>query len=259
MRKNTWLLTSVLILTFLGSSVNCSSDLGKAHMESAVNMMKMLPSDASGLDSTDLRMIRSDADLANMWSYLQSEASYVENVDIMATVSKPRLSLRRGSQVAEYITELNRTCNETYEYKGIKIWKDKYYYVTFINSIGISGSEETVRRCIDVVKGDEASLYDKVEDIVDLMPNGYMLAVVNWDATHGNDSESYLYEGMLTMGYSVANEGDNDRETTILKFRGFDAAQQYTEKMKERGLPSIITQDGVFVTEVVIKPNIWSE
>ena len=256
MRKNTWLLTSVLILTLLGSSASCSSDSGKAHMESAVNMMKMLPADASGFDSTDFRAIRYDDDLAHYWSYLQSEVSYIENLDIMATVSKPHLSLRRGSQVTEYITELNQTCNETYEYKGIKIWKDKYYYVTFINGIGISGSEETVRRCIDVVKGDEASLYDKVEDIVDLMPGGYTLAV--WDATNGNESESYLYEGMLTVGYSVANEGANDRETTIRKFRDFDAAQQYTEKMKEIGLTSV-TQDGVFVTVVVIKPNIWSE
>jgi hypothetical protein len=199
----------------------------------------------------DVYKIRTDEKLASLRGYLDEESIHLIPFDLfdecegLGFAMDNELGLVKMSISLDSMIESEST--GMYEYGGFSVWTDQYYSMVLIDGIYISGSDEYIRACIDVVNGETGSLYDKVEDVVDRLPDSYTLNV--WFV----DNEYHLDDGLLMQAVSSSIQGENFVETEVYKLNSVEAAQQYNDfsgsYYEEYANPDV-TRDGVFVTVV---------
>ena len=256
MRNAVRFLTVILVLATIVSVAGCSSGSKSvaAGKDRAVSMMQILPADTSNFSFLDTYMLQTDKNLSADWEYMK--VSYFGNNSISekfnGVVYTDELSVFEGDFTLDQF--MGNTSNGSYNYGGFKISTSTYNTsVVMINSSAVTGYDYDVRRCIDVVNGNESSFYDNedVKAIMNLLPSGIELAI----QVMNNSSSSEEPIGSLVEGASWIKSGNYYMETQVYQFNSSDTAQQYVataSNMSEDGTMRIDrTQNGTFVTEVM--------
>lgn len=213
--------------------------------EGAIDIMKKIPSDTGIFIVMDVKTFRDDSDLSELYNNSSSSIEEIlgdlnEYQDAVNTYSMVMLEENEESSGGMlYIIEgsfdlsimeskLNDQDYSTSDYEGITIWEqqDEYYtlYIALLGKLFIIGDEDSVKRCIDVIKKGEASLYDNQDfrHIIDRLPSGSMMMF-------GTDEFSLFMglevEGLVVNGMSMAKKDSNTMNSTgIFKFTDSDAA-----------------------------------
>jgi hypothetical protein len=250
----------VIALVTIVSVVGCSSgskEIAPAKAR-AVSMMQMLPSNITAFSFFDKYALTTNKNLSSEWSYYNENYfgfgndSLSNSINGLCVVYPNNIVMYEGDFTLDQF--MGSDTNGSYNYGGFNVRYGAYNSsVVLINNTAITGADEDVRNCIDVVNGNESSFYDNenVKAIVDRLPVGYEMDL----GYVGNESSSENISGLLLEGVSVAKSGDNDIETDIYQFNTSDAAQQYvataSNVSKDGTMQIARTQDGVFVTEVI--------
>jgi len=256
MRNAVRFLIVVLTLATIVSVAGCSSGSKSiaAGKDRAVSMMQMLPAYTSNFSFLDTYMFQTDENLSSAWAFIKGyylgNTSFSERINGM--VSTDELSIFEGDFTLDQF--VGKTGNGSYNYGGFKITTSTYNTsVVMINSSAVTGYDYDVRRCIDVVNGNESSFYDNedVKAIMNLLPSGLELAI----QVMNNSSSSGEPIGSLAEGASWTKSGADYAETKVYQFNSSDIAQQYVataRNVSEDGTMNIArTQNGAFVTEVM--------
>jgi hypothetical protein len=249
-------LAVILTLATIVSVVGCSSGsksiaVGK---DRAVSMMQILPADTSNFSFLDTYMLQTDKNLSSDWEYMK--AYYFGNDSLSekfnGLVYTDELSMYEGDFTFDQF--MGNRSNGYYNYGGFKISMSTYNTsAVMINSNAVSGYDYDVRRCIDVVNGNESSFYDNdgVKAIMHLLPSGIELAI----QVMNNSFSSEGPIGSLVEGASWIKSGNHYVETQVYQFNSSDTAQQYvataSNVSKDGTMHIDRTQNGVFVTEVI--------
>ena len=242
------------------SVAGCSS--GTKEIASAkdrfMSMMQMLPSNVSEFTFFDVYALRTDENLSSEWSYYNDNIfgfgndSVSNNINGLCMVYPSNIWMFEGDFTLDQL--MGSAANGSYNYGGFNVLYTAYNSsMVLINSTAINGDDEDVRSCIDVVNGNESSLYENenVKAILDRLPTGFV-----FDVQIVNNVSAAENIGLLLEGGSMAKSGDNDIETAVYQFNTSDAAHQYVAtagNVSKDGTMQIAsrTQDGVFVTEVL--------
>ncbi len=246
-------LTVVLALASVVSIIGCSSGSqgGMSNNAEAVQMMKMLSENISDFTYMDVYKIRTDEKLASIKGLLDEESIHLIPFDLFDECEGLAFAMDNGLCLAKMSISLDsmieRESTGMYEYGGFSVWTSQYSSTILIEGIYVFGDDEDIRACIDIVNGQTGSLYNKMEDVVDRLPDSFSLST--WVV----DNEYHLEDGLLMQAFSDSIQGENSIHTEIYKFNSLDAAQQYNDfsgsYYDEYANPDV-TRDGVFVTAV---------
>ncbi|MFC2027687.1 hypothetical protein ACFLU3_03260 [Chloroflexota bacterium] len=225
MCKVTQLLTGIIVLVLVGSILGCSSAGGEAkgpigETADGVEVVEMIQLASSHIETFlfgDLATSRNDADLASMCSTTEMFVLGMlgvlnidfDQMDYFAKFNsvdqKEKLTVIKGNIGHEDVREtleVNGSDNDQYE--GIEVWDLKegarmgystLSMLAFIDKFVVFGTEDGVKACIDVFKGNRDSLYDidDVQKILERLPAGLMIG-------YGPKDE---FEGSVVSGTSL--------------------------------------------------------
>ena len=248
----------VIALVMIVSVVGCSSGAKEVApvKDRVLSIMQLLPTNVSSFSFLDLYALRTEKDLASEWSYIKESIfgndSVSNSINGLCVVYPNGIWLFEGDFTLDQLT--GGVSNGSYNYGGFNVlYGASNTSVVLINSTAISGYDEDVRSCIDVVAGNVSSLYGNADmkSIVSRLPIGFELDVWITD----NESASGNISGLLLMGASWTRSSGNDIETDVYQFNSSDAAQQYVATASNESQAETThidkTQDGAFVTEII--------
>ena len=260
------------LLVFGGSSCLFSSFLGKDNGGTGggageiTEMMNRVPSDVESFGFFDMETMRTDDEVEYLYSYLNGILFLVTGMcgvdlpDVQRFAAGDETMLFEGEfDIPEMRQELEEDGYDQGEYLSVEVWEKSSDYFSFSDShialwddLVISGDEDGVNGCIDVIQGGDDSLYDKdsFKDVVDRLPKGAMYLL---------EASAFLdegYDGLEASGMSVGgNDGSTLEMTGVLKFEDENAAQSTMDNFEtdlennEGDLRNIdLEQDGQFVT-----------
>lgn len=246
-------LAVVLVLASIVSVVGCSSGskpAGSAR-DRAVSMMKVLPANVSGFYYMDLYTLRTDANLSSIWEIMKQQSedgAALQKVDGVGMVYTEGIALFVGDISLDDMTSV--ASNGSYEYGGFTVKTyDGNVSAALVNGVSISSLDAEMKRCIDVVKGKEASMYGSadLQAVLARLSDGYMMDA--WVV--GNETVPEKFEGLLAVAEVTCRNGSDDVQTTVYKFNTSDVAQKYVETVnnepQDETVHIDVTQDGVFV------------
>ena len=204
---------------------------------SAKDMAKMVPEDASTFGHSDVQTMRDDKDLEEIYEKM-AEGSRddwdalgldLDDINHMAVVSGEEgggdyelVILKGNFDLEDVRDELDDADFDEDEYKGIEIWK-RASWVGGDSAIAISGDtliigdKDSVKDCIKVMKGSEKSVYDGNEDfrdVIDRLPRGISTVV-------GIPYENALAAGIVWM----KEDEDTYKMKGVAKFDDEDEAK----------------------------------
>jgi hypothetical protein len=243
MKKKIVAILGVLVIAVVIASSGC---IGGGN--SAKDMAKMVPEDASTFGHSDVQTMRDDKDLEAIYEKM-TERLYaldelgldIDDINHMAVVSGEEgdyeLSILKGNFDLEDVRdELDDADFDEDEYKGIEIWKRASrlggdFAFAISGDTLIAGNKDSVKDCIKVMKGSEKSVYDDNEDfrdVIDRLPRG-ISTVVN-----------IPYKNALAAGIVWMKEDkDTFKMKGVAKFDDEDeAADEKSDtkrEMKEKG------------------------
>ena len=254
MRITIRFLTVALTLISIVSAIGCSSgtnntssnNSGASSDSSMVRMMKMLPSDSGEFYFANVSALFTDGNSA-----LVGNAS--KGLNYLMTSNHITLGeYAKDFDLSQLTNDVAQNSTTSYDYKGVKVWVQKYGSAILLDNIEIRGDDNySIQRCIEVIKGEKPSLYDNKDfkDIADRLTGGDTIGIA--DSSYASDSQV----GLLTQGYSLTKQGTTEIMTGLYKFTNATAAQQYVTLVQEGladsplgdGANSTVTQDGMFV------------
>lgn len=241
--------TLISLLILVGTSVNCSlSSTG-----GATDMMKKIPEGVSYFSFIDIKELRSDDDLKDIFEESEDDFDYwleigidIDDIDSVAMYGSTIL-MDGDFNLDDIREELEDLDYDKDDYKGVEVWESDYGYtwVAMKGNLIIMGSEESVKDCIRVIDGGEDSVLDDndCKDVMDRLPSGIFMMY--------NKIEEY--QDMEAFGISIqTKDKDTLRVTEIFKFEDEDAAEdaivEIEEYADEEDLYNInVDQDGKFV------------
>ena len=260
MNKKIVAILGVLVIAVVIASLGC---LGGGN--SAKDMAKMVPEDASRFGHFDLQTMRDDKDLEDIYEKMtegQDDLDVLgldmDDINHMAAVSEEEgdyeLSILKGNFDLEDVRDaLDDADLDEDEYKGIEIWK-RASWLGGDSAIAISGdtliigNKDSVKDCIKVMKGSEKSVYDDNEDfrdVIDRLPGGITTFVSPSGCRH-------KYEGTLMAGFVFIKEDeDTYKMHVVIKFDDDDDAEdaksELKQDLKEEMDDVEVKQNGVFL------------
>ncbi len=202
-------------------------------------MMQKVPGNASECTFLDLKQMRRDGDLKDIYESAtarlnasQEAGIPTDNVDRMVqagslTVLEGRfdlLSLERQLEDGGYAES---------DHKGTPLWEGPSSAVALVShSCLVTGWDlAEVEGCLDAISGDGGSICDQadVRDLLERLPAGFTVMVFA-----GGESFAVQYQGVRAVGYSLVKEGsDTAGMTLILVFEDAEAAGRAEGKVQE--------------------------
>ncbi len=243
-------MTCVLALGMAGSG--CAS---KAGADSAIDKM---PWDADRFVYVDVKELRSDDDLADLYDAWKDSAGPaltmrgIDRSDVTWAAYGASLTLLGGKfDLDEIGHELDDKNYAGDEYRGVEVWTKPYgnELVALMSNLIIIGGEEPVEETIRVIKEGEDSLGDDtdVADVLKRLPDGTLTEVHtdNWLA-------DMVLAGYEAVGLSVQKEDDQTLKiTAVIKFDddeyARDAVIQIEDYLDLQYMHVDVTRDGQYV------------
>ena len=225
-------------------------------------LMERVPGDATECIFLDLRALRADGDLKDIYQSTTAELSDSEDAGITADsvdrmVQAGSLTILEGRfDLAALEGVLAGGGYSRSDHEGTPVWQGPSSSVALVSaSCLVTGRDAgELAECIDVIGGDGDSLRSSVDvsELLGRLPGGFMVMVFA-----GGEDFADLYQGVSAIGYSLAKDGsDRARMTLILAFADADSAGQaegnvgemLTYDGGEQGASNIsVTRDGRFV------------
>lgn len=260
MNKKIVAILGVFAIAVVIASLGC---LGGGN--SAKDMAKMVPEDASTFAHFDFQAMRDDEDLEKIYEKmtegrddLDALGLDVDDINRGAGVAGEEgdyeLSILNGNfDLEDFRDELDDADFDEDEYKGIEIWK-RASWLGGDSAIAISGdtliigNKDSVKDCIKVMKGSEKSVYDDNEDfrdVIDRLPGGIITIVSPSGCRH-------KYEGTLMAGFvNIKEDEDTLKVHVVIKFDDEDDAEdaksELKRDLKEEMDDVEVKQNGVFL------------
>lgn len=228
----------------------------------ALAMMKMVPKGTGDFTYVDLKALRTDDDLEDIYHSVTEELSDSEdagiptdNVDRM--VQAGYLTILEGRfSLASLGSRLEGSGYEESDHDGTPIWEGSFSSVALVSASCLVTGWDTdeLKDCVDVIKGDGESLCDDadVKELMGRLPGGFTLMVYS-----GGEDFDQSYAGVEAIGYSLAKKSsDKARMTVIFAFADASSAGEAEDEVKqlltyeggEDGVSDVsVTRDGKYV------------
>jgi len=265
-RRVSFVTALVLLFSLVGTGVHCAGEPGQG----AVEMMAKIPEDVAFFNSMDIRALRLDDDLEDIYENWEDscegrlEDYGMECGDVDCIAVTENVELYHGHFYLNDIRDkLEGRDYDDGEYRDVEVWEgftiSAKEWVALTGNLIIIGGEEAVKDCIRVIQAVKDSVQDNrdAKAIVDRLPGGIVVAV-GMEVEEG-DME---YEGIDAVGYSIEKKDANTaRVTVVFNFEDEDAAQGAIDEIEENieqeeGVELIhIDQDEQFV-EVTLDTDI---
>jgi hypothetical protein len=253
----------LLLLSLILVSIGCGDGGGGGGASAeALAMMKKVPKSAGDFTYMDLKALRTDGDLKDLYESATEELSDSEDAGIPTdnvdrVVQAGYLTMLEGRFSLESLeSHLEDSGYQESDHGGIAIWVGPSSSVALVSeSCLVTGWDtEELEGCVDVISGEGDSLYDDadIRELTDRLPGGFALTVYTWD-----EEFDELYEGVRAIGYSLAKKSsDKARMTIVFAFPDAASAGEAEEEVEqlltyedgEGGLSNIqVTRDGKYV------------
>jgi hypothetical protein len=226
------LLSLILVLTGCGDG---GGGGGGASAE-ALDLMKKVPRSAGNFTYMDLKALRTDDDLDDLYESATEQLSDsddvgipTDNVDRM--VQAGYLTILEGRfSLASLESQLEDSGYQESDHDGTPIWEGSSSSVALVGASCLVTGWDTdqLKDCVDVINGNGDSLYDDadVRELADRMPGGFAVMVYTWD-----EESDELYEGVRAIGYSLTKKSsDKARMTVIFAFPDAASAGEAEDK-----------------------------
>ena len=250
----------VLLAATAVASVGCASSSGYTAMLSRV------PSDTTSLKYVDVKALRNDADLDDLYDAWRVgmnsglEALGINHSDVNAFAHGSSADRNFTLLVAKFDpddvrSELDDREYDQDDYKGAEVWKREVGWdpvlesrVALMGNLIIMGNEDGVEGCISVIKAGAASwLSDAdVNDLASRLPGGVYVDLQNQDLA------GVFINGLEVTGISAKKlDGDTLKIAGVAKFDNEDAADDAEDAIENlmdlQFDHADVTQEGEFL------------
>lgn len=254
----------LVLVSLVLAMVGCGGGGGGGN-KGAIDLMKKLPQGTESFMFVNMKTMRNDADLKDMYRSLSDESGGMavsvtglsaDDVDSFAMAGEMAVVIQGRFDLAKVRDTLKDDGYDKGEYQGVELWKTFGFATALVDSsCVIWASEDDVEGCIDVIKGKSKSLYEKsgVKDDLDKLPGGGL--AVGW----GTGGETFFsddpYPGLEAMAISMSKKNkDTIQATAIMRFKDSasakDALADIETDMKEDTDTKVtnvkVTQDGKY-------------
>jgi hypothetical protein len=227
----------VLLLALVGAGAGCGSNGGGG----ATDMMKKIPEDATYFNFIDIRALRADDDLKDLYRQWEGDSNYlgdeydIDTDDVSSWTDGGNVTLLAGSfgldDVREKLDKHDYAKKD--EYKGVEVWEseDGYEWVALMNNLIIIGSKEAAKDCIRVIREGEHSLQHNldVRDVMDKLQGGITVFV----STSGSAWYDEDYEGLEASSMSLTKKDKYTLQVSaVFKFVNDKDAEAAMDEIK---------------------------
>lgn len=224
----------VILLYSIAAVIGCAG----SNKRMLVDMMRKMPMSTSSFRFMDIQALRGDDDLKDLYKGWRDSCEYtLDDYGIVPNdVNCTAISFNEGCYLIDGDFDIGKLRNmrdslgfNEHKYRDVEVWERTGEAVALIEHLIITGTDECVRDCIDVIKGDKDSFWDNqdVRDLVDRLPDGIMMYYElkpTW----------VINEGLEAQGSSI-EKGDEDtvNVTWIYMFEDEDAARDAIDQISE--------------------------
>ncbi|MFC2017978.1 hypothetical protein ACFLTQ_01575 [Chloroflexota bacterium] len=220
------LIAAALLFTIVNTNIGSSCSTGEAGGGNFIELLKWAPRDSTSFTFWDIEAL-GDGDGFHIWQDWQDkEEEWLEDMGGIETYEVRYfsqalvpdlgvLTIVTGDFILEEI-EQNLKSDEynPQPYKNVtllvKTVDDKEIAVASYKGI-ITGDKELVKKCIDVIKGEEnsPSLYEdaSIKKIADKLPGGVMTGIMR-DMDEQNEGGKEFYPYLVGLGMSVEEKNE---------------------------------------------------
>jgi len=231
----------LLVIIFCSTVLitGCSGS-GGIQVTDLTSLTKMTPEDSNTVIFMDASNLRMDKDLGDLYTkmmegfedaVMSSETGM--NIDNINSFAITELDFEQvvwisGDFDFEAIREYNEKNDyEKDEYKGVEIWYGTDNALAIHNNTLITGNEDSVKECIDVIDDPKKSIYElneDIRDVIEILPDG-LFSMVSGYAFHPDAN---------TMGMTYAKlNADTFKASGVMKFDNEDDADSAFRELKE--------------------------
>ncbi len=237
-----WRALGLLVLvSLILAMVGCGDGGGGGGDKDAIALMKKLPPGSEAFMFMDIKAMRNDADLKDLYDSLSDttggmggDAMSPEDLDFF--VMGDELFMMQGSFDVEDMRDyLEDSGFDKDEYQGVETWEAFGFGMALDGNTIIYGSTTDIEDCIDAMKGKTKSLYDDagLKDDMGKLP-GNALLVIWGSGTEGILGEDEDYAGMESVVASIDKKNADEMSATIyLRFKDDASAKAAVDQVKE--------------------------
>lgn len=238
----------ITLLALLGVGAGCAGD-GEGNggngdnggVADVVSMMEKVPEDTTEFIFMDVKALRGDDALADLFQDLEDSleglleviGTDLDNINGLASAEDVSL-FDGGFDLDDVRDELDSQGFDEGEYEGVEVWESPYGgWVALVENLIILGHQDGVKNCIDVVRGAEGSLGDTrdAEDMMDKLPSGLSAGFYIGDTIAVVDSE---YQYLEASAWSFRKMDEHTLVvTTVLRFDNEGAAEDAIDEVEE--------------------------
>lgn len=216
-------ISAVVLLSFLALAIltaGCSSSAG-----SPLAMMEKLPWDTSQMTYVNVKALRSDPaleDLYGLWRQSMAQIVNTHGIDrnmVHAMALGSNVTLITGKfDLSGVRQELDKRDYDEGQYRGVEVWRKPYgnELTALMDRLIIIGPEDTVKVCIRIINDGDDSFSDRqhARDVLSKLPNGLYVNV-----SMSNWLTGLFLSGFKSLGISAQKADEYTlRFTFVLKF-----------------------------------------
>jgi hypothetical protein len=262
MLKKVLLAVSLVVVLALGlTNTGCASGSG------FTSMMAKVPADTASFKYVNVKALRSDADLENLYDAWKAGVS--SGFDVLGINYSDVNAFAHGSSADTHFAllvgkfdlekvrkELDDRGYDEGGYKGVEVWEKEVVWgsvmesrVALMGDLMITGNEDGVEGCISVMKAGGASWLSKadVNDVASRLPGGVYVDLQEQELA------GLLIKGLEVYGVSAKKlDGDTLKIAGVAKFDDENHADDADNAIKnlmalQQFRKVDISQEGVFL------------
>lgn len=254
----------LLLVPLVLAMAGCGSDGegGGGGNKDAIAIMKRLPQGANSVMFMDMKALRTDKDLKEMYDEFSQDTGGIATemmpgismatIDAFAMAGEMIFILTGTFDLAEIRQGLEDQEYTEAMYNDVELWKSDFFSMVLVDSkCIIMASEDDAKDCIDVIAGVAKSLWEKagVKDDIEKLPGTSLL--VGWGSGEDAIFADSEYPGLVTAGVSLSKKSaDKLQASAVIRFT--DAA---SAKAAMADIETSMTEDDPDVTNVKVSQD----
>ncbi len=255
----------LVLVSVILAMVGCGGGGDGGGNKDAIALMKKLPQGSETFMFVDMKTMRDDKDLAQVYSSFDDEEGMasamggisMDDVDSFVMAGEMVVLMQGQFDLEEVRTQMEEDGADKDEYQGVEVWKTFGFAWALVDSnLVIMASDDDAEDCIDVIKGNSKSLYEEADVSADMgkLPGDSL--VVAWGVGGENFFANETYSGLEATAISMSKkDSDTMKVTAFMRFQDSasarDAMDDVQEDMEQEGEAEVtnlkVTQDGAYV------------
>ncbi len=245
----------------------------------AIALMKKLPKGTDSFMFVDIKSLRTDDDLEDLYDSFSEDSgdmtsmfgADMEDISFWAMAGEMMFVLQGDFDEDEVTEALEQTGYEKSDYEGVEVWAAMGFAAALVDdSTLVFASDTDVKACVDVIKGEEKSLYEAsgVKDDMGKLPGDAL--IVAWGGAGESFFADETYTGLEATAISMSKKNaDTVQATAVMRFEDSasakDAMDDVEADMKADSETEVtnlkVTQDGEYIkatAEMDLDENLFS-